>query len=73
MKCDTEQSMKLEWLYKVACERKLKSWLSFTVSEWNSVDYINIDLKKGILLKKIRKHSKPLKLQQNIKICHKFR
>ena len=32
-----------------------------------------MDLKKGILLKKkIRNHSKSLKLQQNIKICDKF-
>ena len=25
-----------------------------------------------ILFKKIRNHSQPLKLQQNVKICHKF-
>ena len=29
-------------------------------------------VKKGILLKKLRNHSKSLKLQQNTKICHKF-
>ena len=29
-----------------------------------------MDLKKGILLKKIRKYSPPLKLQQIIKPCH---
>ena len=39
---------------------------SVRASERNSVDYI----KKGILLNKIRNHSKPLKLQQNIKTCY---
>ena len=29
-----------------------------------------MDLKKETLLKKIRNHSQPLKLQQIIKICH---
>ena len=29
---------------------------------------IHIDLEKGILLKEIRNHSEPLKLQQNMKI-----
>ena len=29
-------------------------------------------VKKGILLKKLRNHSKSLKLQQNTKICYKF-
>ena len=31
-----------------------------------------MDLKKGILLKKIRNHSQPLKLQQRITTFHKF-
>ena len=31
-----------------------------------------INLSKGILFKKIRNHSQPLKLQQIIKIFHKF-
>ena len=31
-----------------------------------------MDLKKALLLKKIRNYSQPLKLQQNIKICHKL-
>ena len=34
--------------------------------------YYNIDFKKEILSKKMKNHSKALKLQQNIKICHKF-
>ena len=34
--------------------------------------YIYINLKKGILLKKIRNYSTPLKVKQNIKFCHKF-
>ena len=34
--------------------------------------YIYKNLKKEILLKKLKNHSTPLKLQQNIKICHKF-
>ena len=31
-----------------------------------------MDLKKGVLFKKIRNHSQPLKLQQHITILHKF-
>ena len=31
-----------------------------------------MDLKKGILFKKITNHSKPSKLQQHITIFHKF-
>ena len=31
-----------------------------------------MDLRKGILFKKIRNHSQPLKLQQSNKICHKL-
>ena len=31
-----------------------------------------MDLKKGILFKKIRNHSQPWKLKQNIKDFHKF-
>ena len=39
MKCDTEQTMKLEWLYKVGSECELNSWPDSSVraSEWNSV------------------------------------
>ena len=33
---------------------------------------IERDVRKRILLKKIKNHSKPLKIQQDIKICHKF-
>ena len=32
MKSDTEQTMKLEWLYKVGSECKLNSWLDSSVS-----------------------------------------
>ena len=31
-----------------------------------------MDLKKGVLFKKIRNHSQPLRLQQPIAIFHKF-
>ena len=34
--------------------------------------YIYRPSKRNFLLKRIRNHSKPLKLQQNIKIYHKF-
>ena len=64
--------------------QKLKFWIhpnlqrpsfSFTYSfkfTYFYIVYIYIDLKKGILFKKIKKHSKPLNLQQNINICHKL-
>ena len=59
------------WIHPSLRRPSFSFTYSFTFTYF-SIVYKYIDPKKGILLKKIRNHSKPLKVKQNIKVCHKF-